>query len=123
MKHDTIILSKDKDATALSVKTAVLAREVDWDQAELYIHVATYINCSSGRGVCGILCCRYWCTTAYTRRLADTAKEMECQTVSVIGNEVSDLIELFHDSQKRLQQAAILEMMCQIQMILRRPPF
>ena len=36
MKHDTIILSKDKDATALSVDTAVLAREGDWDQAALY---------------------------------------------------------------------------------------
>jgi hypothetical protein len=47
---------------------------------------------------------------------------MECQTVSVIGNEVSDLIELFHDSQKRIQQAEILDDVPSTN-DLRRPPF
>jgi hypothetical protein len=101
-KLDEARPNKDKDSTALSAKTAV-APEVVWDQAELDVHVASYMKCPSG-GVGGLICCRH-CTAAYSRRLVDTAKEMECQTVSGIGNEVSDLIELLHDAQSRLQQA------------------
>ena len=64
----------------------------------------TYTPCPNG-GPGGLICCSY-CTASYSRFLSNTAKEMEAQSVSRIGHEVSDILELLADAKLRLQRAA-----------------
>jgi len=82
---------------------AALKREVIWSQSEFDAHVATYSKCPTG-GPGGLVCCAP-CTASYSRLLSETATEMEAQTVSTVGREVSELVELLHDAQVRLKQA------------------
>ena len=82
---------------------AALKREVIWSQSEFDAHVATYSKCPTG-GPGGLICCGP-CTASYSRLLSETAKEMEGQTLSGVGREVSELVELLHDAQVRLKQA------------------
>lgn len=82
---------------------AALKREVVWSQSEFDAHVATYSKCPTG-GPGGLICCEP-CTQSYSTLLNDTTKEMESQTVSTVGREVSELIELLYDAQVRLKQA------------------
>ena len=82
---------------------AALKREVIWSQSEFDNHVASYSKCPTG-GPGGLICCGP-CTASYSRLLSETAKEMEVQTLSGVGREVSELLELMHDAQVRLQQA------------------
>jgi hypothetical protein len=63
----------------------------------------TYESCPDG-GPGGLICCSY-CTAAYSRFLSNTAKEMEAQTVSKVGQEVSEILELLEDAKQRLQRA------------------
>eukprot|EP00979_Chaetoceros_neogracilis_P014737 scaffold4843_cov266-Chaetoceros_neogracile.AAC.19 len=91
-----VSLEQAKDA-------AMLKREVIWSQAEFGDHVASYSKCPTG-GPGGLICCGP-CTASYSRLLSETAKEMEVQTLSGVGREVSELLELLHDAQVRLQQA------------------
>ena len=64
----------------------------------------TYESCPDG-GPGGLICCSY-CTAAYSRFLSNTAKEMEAQTVSKVGQEVSEILELLEDAKQRLQRAS-----------------
>jgi hypothetical protein len=82
---------------------AALKREVVWSQKEFDAHVVSYQKCPSG-GPGGLICCSP-CTAAYSRLLSETSKEMDSQTVSSIGREVSEMIQLLHDAQTRLQQS------------------
>lgn len=82
---------------------AALKREVIWSQSEFDQHVSTYSKCPAG-GPGGLICCGA-CTASYSRFLSETAKEMEVQTLSGVGREVSELLELLHDAQFRLKQA------------------
>jgi hypothetical protein len=82
---------------------AALKREVIWSQSEFDQHVSSYSKCPTG-GPGGLICCGP-CTSSYSRLLSETAKEMEVQTLSGVGREVSELIELLHDAQNRLKQA------------------
>ena len=63
-----------------------------------------YESCPDG-GPGGLICCSY-CTAAYSRFLSNTAKEMEAQTVSKVGQEVSEILELLEDAKQRLQRAS-----------------
>ena len=92
----SVSLEQAKDAAALK-------REVIWSQPEFDAHVATYSKCPTG-GPGGLICCAP-CTASCSRLLSETAKEMEAQTVSTVGREVSELVELLHDAQIRLKQA------------------
>ena len=74
-----------------------------WSQSEFDQHVSTYSKCPTG-GPGGLICCGA-CTASYSRFLSETAKEMEVQTLSGVGREVSELLELLHDAQVRLKQA------------------
>jgi len=91
-----VSLEQAKDA-------AVLKREVIWSLSEFDDHVASYSKCLTG-GPGGLICCGP-CTASYSRLLSETAKEMETQTLSGVGREVSELLELLHDAQVRLLQA------------------
>jgi hypothetical protein len=82
---------------------AKLKREVVWSQSEFDSHITSYNKCPNG-GPGGLICCRQ-CTTSYSRLLSETAKEMEVQTLSGVGREVSELLELLHDAQVRLKEA------------------
>ena len=64
----------------------------------------TYKPCPDG-GPGGLICCSY-CTAAYSRFLSNTAKEMEAQSVSRIGQEVSEILELLADAKQRLCRAS-----------------
>jgi hypothetical protein len=64
----------------------------------------TYDSCPDG-GPGGLICCSY-CTAAYSRFLSNNAKEMEAQTVSRVGQEVSEILELLEDAKQRLQRAS-----------------
>lgn len=64
----------------------------------------TYEPCPSG-GPGGLICCSY-CTTAYSRFLVNTAKEMEAQSVFRVGQEVSEILEMLEDAKQRLQRAS-----------------
>lgn len=64
----------------------------------------TYQPCPDG-GPGGLICCSY-CADAYSRFLSNTAKEMEGQSVSRVGQEVSEILELLVDAKRRLQIAA-----------------
>lgn len=64
----------------------------------------TYEACPDG-GPGGLICCSY-CTAAYSRFLSNTAKEMEAQSVSRIGQEVSEILELLADAKSRLGRAS-----------------
>jgi len=90
-------------------EAARLTEEVDLkegDGEELMGGVGepTYTPCPNG-GPGGLICCSY-CTASYSRFLSNTAKEMEAQSVSRIGHEVSDILELLADAKLRLQRAA-----------------
>jgi len=87
----------------LAKNAAALKREVIWSQSEFDNHVASYSKCPTG-GPGGLICCGP-CTASYSRLLSETAKEMEVQTLSGVGREVSELLELLHDAQVRLQQS------------------
>ncbi len=92
------------DTTVQEAKAAAaLKREIVWNQADFNAHVVSYAKCPSG-GPGGLICCAS-CTAAYSRQLSETSKEMDSQTVSSVGREVSELIQLLHDAQKRLQQS------------------
>lgn len=80
-----------------------LKREIVWNQAEFDAHVVSYKKCPSG-GPGGLICCAI-CTANYSRLLSETSKEMDAQTVSSIGREVSELMQLLHDAKERLQQS------------------
>lgn len=82
---------------------AKLKREIIWSQSEFDSHVMSYNKCPTG-GPGGLICCGP-CTTSYSRLLSETAKEMEVQTLSGVGREVSELLELLHDAQVRLKEA------------------
>lgn len=82
---------------------AKLKREVIWSQSEFDSHIMSYSKCPNG-GPGGLICCGP-CTASYSRLLSETAKEMEVQTLSGIGREVSELLELLHDAQVRLKEA------------------
>ncbi len=84
-------------------QAVALKREVVWSQSEFDQHVSTYSKCPTG-GPGGLICCGA-CTANYSRFLSETAKEMEVQTLSGVGREVSELLELLHDAQDRLKQA------------------
>ena len=62
----------------------------------------TYEPCPDG-GPGGLICCSY-CTAAYSRFLVNTAKEMEAQSVSRVGQEVSEILEMLEDAKQRLQR-------------------
>ena len=64
----------------------------------------TYKPCPDG-GPGGLICCSY-CTASYSRFLSNTAKEMEAQSVSRVGQEVSEILELLADAKQRLQGAS-----------------
>ncbi len=64
----------------------------------------SYEPCPDG-GPGGLICCSY-CTAAYSRFLSNTAKEMEAQSVSRVGQEVSEVLELLEDAKQRLQRAS-----------------
>jgi len=64
----------------------------------------TYKPCPDG-GPGGLICCSY-CTASYSRFLSNTAKEMEAQSVSRVGQEVSEILELLADAKQRLQRAS-----------------
>jgi hypothetical protein len=64
----------------------------------------TYEPCPDG-GPGGLICCSY-CTAAYSRFLVNTAKEMEAQSVSRVGQEVSEILEMLEDAKQRLQRAS-----------------
>lgn len=79
-------------------------REVSFEKmAEFDSHVTTFDSCPNG-GLGGLICCQQ-CEGAYSRFLSDTAKEIESQTVSIVGREVSEMLELLEDAKLRLQQA------------------
>ena len=82
---------------------AALKREIVWNQADFDAHVVSYKKCPSG-GPGGLICCAT-CTANYSRLLSETSKEMDAQTVSSIGREVSEMIQLLHDAKERLQQS------------------
>lgn len=63
----------------------------------------SYEPCPDG-GPGGLICCSY-CTAAYSRFLSNTAKEMEAQSVSRVGQEVSEILELLEDAKQRLLRA------------------
>ena len=98
---------QDASSTALTLEEARAATsvkdEIVWNQEEFDTHVASLKKCPSG-GPGGLICCSF-CTSAYSRLLSETTKEMDVQTVSSVGREVSELIQLLHDAQSRLQQA------------------
>lgn len=78
--------------------------QIVWNQTndEIDAYISTYSKCPNG-GSGGLTCCKH-CSNAYSRLLAETSKEMEVQTVSSLGREVSELIELLNDAQARLKQ-------------------
>jgi len=82
---------------------AAIKREIVWNQSDFDAHVVSYAKCPSG-GPGGLICCDS-CTAAYSRQLSETSKEMDSQTVSSIGREVSELIQLLNDAKTRLQQS------------------
>jgi len=55
----------------------------------------------------GLTCCEI-CSKSYSQVLADVSNEMEIQIVSMMGREVSEMIELLKDAQLRAQQAVDL---------------
>ena len=91
------------ESLAQAKDAAKLKREVTWSQTEFDNYIISYNKCPTG-GPGGLICCGA-CTANYSKLLSDTAKEMEVQTVSGVGREVSELLELLHDAQVRLQQA------------------
>lgn len=68
----------------------------------LHGHKPTYKPCRNG-GPGGLICCET-CSAAYSRYLSDTSKEMEIQTISKCGRDMSELLELLQDAQLRLRQ-------------------
>jgi len=95
-------------ATATSVSTAAKAaitirREVVWSQSQFDCQKVSYRKCPIG-GPGGLICCRP-CSTAYSRFLVDTTMEMEEQSVSSVGKEVSELMKLLFVAQVKLQQS------------------
>mmetsp|Transcript_14099 Transcript_14099/g.16397 ORF Transcript_14099/g.16397 Transcript_14099/m.16397 type:complete len:427 (+) Transcript_14099:929-2209(+) len=97
-------MNNDNGSAVKDAKAAMggIKREIVWNQSDFDAHVESYKKCPSG-GPGGLICCAS-CTAAYSRLLSETSKEMDSQTVSSIGREVSELILLFKDSQVRLQQ-------------------
>lgn len=55
----------------------------------------------------GLICCDV-CAKSYSQVLADVSNEMEMQVVSMIGREVSEMVELLTDAQWRAKQAVEL---------------
>ena len=66
----------------------------------------TYKPCPTG-GPGGLICCSY-CSALYSRLLSNTAKEMEAQSISRKGQEVSEILELLADAKQRLRVATKL---------------
>jgi hypothetical protein len=93
--------------TGLSIEEAKAAsavkREIVWNQADFDAHVISYKKCPTG-GPGGLICCAP-CTAVYSRMLSETSMEMDSQTVSSIGRDVSELMQLLHDAQVRLKQS------------------
>lgn len=79
--------------------------QIVWNKTseEIDAFISTYNKCPNG-GSGGLVCCQH-CSNAYSKLLTETSKEMEVQTVSSLGREVSELIELLNDAQARLKQA------------------
>jgi hypothetical protein len=86
-------------SSSVSVEREVLFEKM----AEFDSHGTTFDSCPNG-GLGGLICCQQ-CESAYSRFLSDTAKEIESQTVSRVGREVSEMLELLEDAKLRLQQA------------------
>jgi len=109
MTDNSAMLGSDNEqAIAFDVSTATKAaiavkREVVWSKSDFDCQRVSYRKCPIG-GPGGLICCRP-CSTAYSRFLVSTTKEMEGQSVSTIGNEVSELMELLHAAQASLQQS------------------
>jgi len=108
---DTIVGSGDGIGIATIVSTATnptlktkatVKREVVWSQSDFDCHRVSYGKCPIG-GPGGLICCRS-CSTAYSRFLVNTSREMEGQTVSKGGQDVHELMELLLDAQVRLKQ-------------------
>ena len=78
------------------------------DDAELKTlrHDLGVSTCPIG-GPGGLICCNF-CAKSYSQSLADISNEMEIQAISMIGREVSEMIELLKDAQLRAEQAAEL---------------
>jgi len=98
----------DELASAADVANAAKAaiaikREVGWNQSDFDCQRISYRKCPFG-GPGGLICCRP-CSSAYSRFLAKTTMEMENQSVSSVGQEVSDLMRLLLDAQVKLQQS------------------
>mmetsp|Transcript_14784 Transcript_14784/g.21864 ORF Transcript_14784/g.21864 Transcript_14784/m.21864 type:complete len:723 (-) Transcript_14784:89-2257(-) len=89
-------------ATPAMRAAANVTREIYWKD-ELASHVESYQACPTG-GPGGLICCDF-CTASYSRLMCDTSKEMERQTISKVGREVSEMLELLRDAQLRMQQA------------------
>lgn len=78
--------------------------QITWNKSnrDIDAFVCAYRKCPNG-GSGGLVCCEH-CSNAYSRLLTETSKEIEVQTVSSIGREVTELIELLNDAQARLKQ-------------------
>jgi len=104
---NTAMGMEDSVATSFPSTTLKMAssvtHEVIWNQSEFDSHKVAYCKCPDG-GPGGLICCRD-CSNSYSRFLQSTSKEMEGQTVSTIGQEVSELMELLLDAQVRLKQS------------------
>ena len=66
----------------------------------------TYAQCPEG-GPGGLICCSH-CTAAYSRLLSNTVKEMEAQSVSSVGHEVNEILELLADAKQRLHRMTVV---------------
>ena len=89
--------------TGIPTSATALEREVEFEQStDFDSHTNSYEGCSNG-GLGGLVCCEQ-CTESYSRFLSCTAKEIESQTVSSVGREVSEMLELLEDAKMRLQQ-------------------
>ncbi len=93
--------SNGASAKAIQDMTSI-KKEITWNQSDFDNHIASYQKCPSG-GPGGLICCSH-CTAAYSRLLSETSKEMDSQTVSSVGREVSELMQLLKDAQDRLKQ-------------------
>ena len=96
--------SSNGDSKLEEAKAATAVKhEIVWNQTDFDQHIESYKKCPSG-GPGGLICCGP-CTTAYSKLLSETSKEMDSQTVSSIGREVSELVQLLEDAKRRLKQS------------------
>ena len=87
---------------------ANLAQDVDMSKSlenpeEADDDSPTYQACPIG-GPGGLICCSH-CTSAYSRSLSHTAKEMEAQSIAKTGQEVNEILDLLADAKQRLLNA------------------